>query len=290
MVLFNSEAFHNISWFIFMMMSLFVLMFFYPRAEKYISGMSIKWFKSQIMIHYFFFMGTVIHELSHAIASTALMVRVRKIVLFRPQKDINGAYTLGYVSHDLCGPLRSVLIGIAPIFGCSLVTYLVFVWAADPVTITSTINIATILTGVTWMFSNPLEWKVWVFLYIAIACALAGEPSPADKKSIPLLVGIIIVLGVFAYLLREFINIENFSTLWTGFIGITVFLADFFEKFPSISLAFRNIPDFLQNIAIFMNGVFKGITVIMFFNIIILIILYSIGFYFIRVRWKLSLS
>jgi hypothetical protein len=49
--------------------------------------------------------GVALHELGHAVAALAIGSRVRKIVLFKPTRSAEGAWTLGYVEHDQPGTL-----------------------------------------------------------------------------------------------------------------------------------------------------------------------------------------
>lgn len=59
--------------------------------------------------------GTIFHELSHLVACLALGVRVGEVHLFRIRHMPDGSVSLGSVEHFGAGPVRSFLIGIAPI-------------------------------------------------------------------------------------------------------------------------------------------------------------------------------
>lgn len=241
----------------------FVLMFYYPVVEKYVHVASNRWFHTQLGIHYFFFIGTAIHEISHAMTSLMLLVPVYKIVLFSPKQDKKqrqtGSYTLGYVEHGACDPVRSTIIGIAPLIGCALATYLTFVWAVDPIHITDPITPATLFEGIKWMVLHPLNWKNIVFLYMAIACALAGEPSDADMKSAPLLILVFIFIGGIFYLFRGMVS-------W-----------DAVSKYTEYALKV-------------LMPLFAGTALIMFFEVFILACIHAIGFYLVRKMWGLRFA
>lgn len=58
--------------------------------------------------------GTIFHELSHLLGCLVLGVRVGEVHLFRVRHMSDGTVTLGSVEHFGAGPVRSFLIGIAP--------------------------------------------------------------------------------------------------------------------------------------------------------------------------------
>jgi hypothetical protein len=184
-----------------------LLFIYYPIIERKISFISSRLFGGNTLsVYYFFFMGTVIHELSHLLGCILLFVRVGKVNFFGPKEDKNGeGYTLGYVEHAVTDPFRGTLIGIAPIFGSALMTYLMFVWAGNLVLF----HIPTyneILGGIVYMFQNPFHVQNFLFLYLLVSCAMSGNPSKADLQSLPMSIGVFAVLGFLVFLMKNSIN------------------------------------------------------------------------------------
>jgi len=62
-----------------------------------------------------YFAGTVLHELSHMIAALFLLLKVADIHVFPTWK--NNVIILGRVLYEKKDVLRSILVGIAPLFG-----------------------------------------------------------------------------------------------------------------------------------------------------------------------------
>ncbi len=65
------------------------------------------------IISVLFFPGTVLHEMAHFFAATALMLRVKEIKIFPKLED--HYIKLGEVSYEKKDSARSILVGIAPI-------------------------------------------------------------------------------------------------------------------------------------------------------------------------------
>ena len=67
------------------------------------------------MIAFFFLPGTILHEISHFFAATILFLRVRSVSILPEWK---GNYLkLGSVIYERKDLLRSILVGLAPLFG-----------------------------------------------------------------------------------------------------------------------------------------------------------------------------
>ena len=67
------------------------------------------------LISLFFLPGTILHEISHFFAATVLFLRVRSVSILPEWK---GNYLkLGSVVYEKKDLLRSILVGIAPLFG-----------------------------------------------------------------------------------------------------------------------------------------------------------------------------
>lgn len=142
------------------------------------------------------FIGTPLHELSHALFCLIFFHKIVEIKLFQISDD----GTLGYVKHTynkkkLYPLVGNFFIGIAPIIVISLVLYLVASYLISPaVTVSSSIalNITALDIGGTlaslWefikaFFSSIVTWQWWVFILIGIFLSLHMTLSSADIKS-----------------------------------------------------------------------------------------------------------
>lgn len=190
------------------MVQMIILFLYYPVIERRIGFIGSRFFGSgPLGIYYVFFIGTAIHELSHLLACLFLWVRVGKVNFFGPKMDKNGeGATLGYVEHAICDPFRGTLIGIAPIFGSAIFTYLMFVWISPNLSIFSIPNFSQLSEALIYMVQHLFTFKVLVFLYIVIACAMSGNPSKADLQSVPIAIGAMAVFGILLFLGKNLVN------------------------------------------------------------------------------------
>ncbi len=229
--LLNSFAFNSLSpFYLFLIFCILILAlkFYYGILKKKIEDISIN-YNFSILIRYVFFIGTIIHELSHALACLILGVKIYKIQPFFPQKDkISGGYILGYINHAKVDSLRSTLIGFAPIIGCALFTFFIFI-LVTPLSISnfspSQINATgfgflDMFQNLKWIFLNFFSWGSFLFIYCAIACSLAGEPSEKDLESIPKLIFIFFIFILFVYLIGNFASLLKLSEFFLNFINL----------------------------------------------------------------------
>lgn len=179
-----------------------------------------------LAVYYAFFAGTVIHEISHWLACVLLGVQVGRVSLFGPKPDAGGGYTLGYVEREQTGPLRGVLVGIAPVFGCALATYLAFVWAGS-LPLFRLPTQAYLLQGASYLGGHLLTVPGILFAYLTVACAISGNPSRSDLQSLPMALLAFLVLGGLVALFRGAVD-------WSS-IGILAGKADFLT--PPLVLA-----------------------------------------------------
>lgn len=150
-------------------------------------------------------LGTPIHELSHAAACFLFGHRIDSIALFQPDLD---AGRLGYVKHsynrkNLYQEAGNFFIGIAPVIGGTGVLVLLLV-LFYPEAARATLAIEPIVESlqelkasetmsrlvdcclnVVWMIEpvkSVATLKFWFFLYLVLSVALHMAPSPSDYR------------------------------------------------------------------------------------------------------------
>lgn len=156
------------------------------------------------------FIGTPIHECSHALFCLIFGHTINEIQLFQIG-DEDG--TLGYVSHsynprNFYHRIGNFFIGVAPIVVISFLLYLISTWLLPDLmpqihahTSTITVNdglgdiIAKLFDGVKVFFSYIGESNWWWFMLIGLFLTLHMTLSPADIKGS--FSGIVFVLLLF---------------------------------------------------------------------------------------------
>lgn len=124
-----------------------------------------------------FFPGTVIHELSHFLMATVLLLRVREVSVF---PRWNGReIKLGYVLYEKKDFLRGVIVGIAPL----IVGVLLFFLLAQ------------------LRFSQSLLVQVGI-AYAMFVLSTTMFSSPQDLVDAVYLIPLVVVIGVVCYILQ----------------------------------------------------------------------------------------
>ena len=167
--------------------------------------------------------GTPIHELSHAALCPLFRHRVRKIALFRPDPR---AGVLGYVEHsyDPRSPWATIgnaFIGVAPLFGGALALY-ALTWALVPgapledltrmrvVALADTngilerglasLEIAGAVLLAVLQPANLVTWQFWLFAYLVVCIGAHMAPSRQDlegaAKGLLLMLGMLVVANL----------------------------------------------------------------------------------------------
>lgn len=194
-------------------------------------------------------LGSTIHEIAHALAAAIFGHRIRQ---FRPLVLNPNAPVLGYVAHEysqgnLYNYLGLFFIGIAPVlFGplvIFLASYMLFYdeiglflrsLAFDPDGPTSVVGhvLASSARFLGFLFSprHLLDWRLYVFLYIAFAVGSSVRLSPPDIRAARLgCITFIILLFMFNLVLLP-IGVASESTFawlspyYTYFYVILVFV------------------------------------------------------------------
>jgi hypothetical protein len=158
--------------------------------------------------------GTIAHELSHAVVALLMGSRITKFSVI-PSGD-----TLGHVEYT---PPKIPLIGnaaisIAPLIGCPAILLLIsssFVAHFDfpPGSFDILAQTRFLIDGTFYFITglDYLNWKTYVFLYLALTLGAGAAPSKTDIIS--MLPGLIIVV-VAIYALNYFgVNIQYLYNL-----------------------------------------------------------------------------
>ena len=134
------------------------------------------------------FVGTPVHELSHALMCLLFLHRINEIRLFQISDD----GTLGYVNHaynerNIYQQIGNFFIGVAPILCISAILYIAAYkllpsFAAGVQAAGETASARAILTSVKAFFASAKSWRWWVFVAVGMLLALHMNLSTADIK------------------------------------------------------------------------------------------------------------
>lgn len=133
----------------------------------------------------FITLGIIVHELSHAVACVLMRARISRIRFFSPE---GGSVEHGLPKIPIIG--RPV-IGLAPLFGCSLTLLGLFFLFKYQQSLPSIDFSASFFSNFGALFQSTLDffrsyanqWTFWLFLYLAISIAASIAPSTADFKN-----------------------------------------------------------------------------------------------------------
>jgi hypothetical protein len=128
--------------------------------------------------------GTLVHELSHAVASLVLLVPVREAHLFRLRHQPDGTVQLGEVVHDDADPVRNFLIAVAPLLCASLLIYGLSVWLLPE--------------NESWEMLLRSGWT-YLFLASVFLVALGLSPSRQDLKALRAFLAVALALGLVGF-------------------------------------------------------------------------------------------
>lgn len=215
------------------------------------------------------FIGTPIHELSHALMCVIFLHKIREIRLYKPDGSTG---TLGYVSHsynkkNLYHQIGNFFIGVAPLlFGAFLIVLLMYILvpstflsvtrSALSLSVGSTLPIVELLgffLSALWSVICTLGGiKGWIFLLFAILIASHMELSGADIKG-----------GLWGLMLLLLLYIPFAVVLGlvfpTGFDALTRALASFGVVFAAL----LSIPIIFLLIMIILALIIKAIVSIL---------------------------
>jgi hypothetical protein len=156
---------------------------------------------------YFTAPGTIAHELSHFLGCIFTGTPVGEVSLFNPREDPpgSGRWVLGEVVRGNASYLGSMIISIAPFFGCTFLLFLVttflvpgFVIPPFPFGDLAHFRLNSIPGAFSFFFSylgtyyfylldfmmtlNWADWRTYVFALVTLSIAPGLSPSSTDFK------------------------------------------------------------------------------------------------------------
>ncbi|MBQ8178719.1 MAG: hypothetical protein IJ033_05990 [Clostridia bacterium] len=195
--------------------------------------------KSTIVCYVTGFIGTPIHELSHALMCVIFGHKINEIKLFQiSSKD----GTLGYVNHsynprNIYQSIGTFFIGVAPILVISCLLYLLLYLLLPDLTETirssiTSLDLSTDFKGVFSLFkttfegliSNTNNYKLWIFVAISITLSLHMTLSGADINGAKKGLVIIIILMLIVDIILGLINIDLLSQYTSGIMWFSNYL------------------------------------------------------------------
>lgn len=138
--------------------------------------------------------GVVLHEVSHALAGRLLGVRVGRISL-RPART-GGRIQLGFVPVERTGPLRTALIGLAPLLVGCLALLLIGFWGlrlGPAGQALASGDGAALWAGLQQALHAP---DAWVWAYLAFAVANTMLPSRSDMRAWPVVLLFLLLVAL----------------------------------------------------------------------------------------------
>ena len=186
--------------------------------------------------------GTPIHELSHALFCLLFRHKINDIKLFNTKSDTIGYVLHSYDSRSWYQQMGNFFIGVGPIIIGTLIVYLLFILLAPelknniftiPTVRYKIIFNSEIISALYYSFSNIFVYThtifmniiknvityspfksitFWVFLYFSIAIASHMELSPADIshawKGIIVIFALSLILNTFLILIKIFFKFD----------------------------------------------------------------------------------
>lgn len=188
-------------------------------------------------------LGTPIHEYSHALIAVLFRHKINDVVLFSPDASTG---ELGHVAHSynqksFYQSIGNFFIGAAPlILGPIILVILLYTLVPGGKelfsSIPSTLNsLSTVVEGIKNFFlslfssANLSSWRFWIFLYISFCIASHLAPSKADLKGVwrgwLLIVVCLFVANCVARLVNSDITryIISFSYFFAGLITVYIY-------------------------------------------------------------------
>ncbi|MFH1236377.1 MAG: hypothetical protein V1685_05600 [Parcubacteria group bacterium] len=208
--------------------------------------------------------GVIVHELSHLVGCLITFTRVHEVKLFAPSNE-----TLGYVSHsETRNPIKNVVISIAPLFGVTLVMWLLVKFFMPALYVDIITPMKATLANIDSLqhafgtlgetakiyvqyFETLLknidfgDWKTYVFLYFMVTLAAHAAPSPVDMKhALGGIIGLVVLFGIVFFIGNlAGVDILKQISMWTSYpILFLSALLSYGILFSSVGLIILLIP------------------------------------------------
>lgn len=189
-------------------------------------------------------LGTPVHEYSHALMAVLFRHKIDQVVLFSPDAQTG---ELGHVSHSynpksFYQSLGNFFIGLAPlIIGPIILVLLLYFLVPQGREIFNQLagsekSLFALVSGIKNFLSSLFSWanlsnyRFWIFLYLSFCLASHLAPSRSDQKSMwrGWLI-IVVYLFIFNFVARLFsqdftVYIVNFSNFFRGLITVYLYV------------------------------------------------------------------
>lgn len=216
------SAFNHLSLFILLVTVLFLL-------QRLVFKTSMQLFGGKA-IYISAWIGTPIHELSHAFACIVFGHKIKRILLFSPdQKGTLGYVTHSYNNRNLWQVMGNFFIAIAPLLGGLFALYLVtwlcldnaialfnllqngLVNGLSELQTGSLLNLTHDLASIIQQayIDDPLKLGIWVYCCAAISLHLS--PSAEDIKGISGGLFTFVVVCILLMLINQYLQLTWFS-------------------------------------------------------------------------------
>jgi len=219
----------------------------------------------------FGWLGTIVHELGHAIFCIIFGHKITELKLFHPDPKTG---TLGYVKHsynskNIYQLAGNFFIGIGPIVLGSAVIYLLSYWllGLNPFNLVNNLNLTSsqinswdaiaqllhnlgdssgLLLKELFSWQHLFSWHLYVFIYMVFAIGSSITLSPSDIRGA---LGGFIVIVILIFIL-------NLVTVWAG-----NFITDFVVRIAGYCVMFYAIVFLiiLLNVAVAMFVLFLSL-------------------------------
>lgn len=198
--------------------------------------------KSSLVCHITGFIGTPIHELSHALMCVVFGHKITEIKLFQIGSDDG---VLGYVNHtynprNVYQRIGNFFIGIAPVFvGFLILIGLFYAFMPDVfencVTEINSINLTGGISAYFSAFADLLKtlfdcldrWELWVFLFVGSFIALHMTLSGADWKGALSGIGAYLIAFAIIDVIVALVSMNAMYAMTAGIVSFAVFVIYF---------------------------------------------------------------
>lgn len=164
--------------------------------------------------------GVAVHELSHLVGCLITFTKVYQVKLFALQGE-----TLGFVSHARSrNPIKNIIISLAPLFGVTVVIWLLIKFLLPELYFTILNPVKTALADFStfghffsftkeyfsqygqyisalWQNIDFFKWQTYVFIYLMLSLGAHAAPSKEDlKHTFWGMAGLVVIFTILYYL------------------------------------------------------------------------------------------